>query len=508
MKKLIKFFPDIVTCFFVLLFCYAAISKILDFENFQVQIGQSPLLSAFAEFISYAVIVLELIIVLLLLFPIVRRAGLYASTALMSAFTVYIFLILNYSDFIPCSCGGILEKLGWTEHLIFNIVCVIAGILAILMNDHEKEHPIRKTGFIIVFSNIVSCVLIVFLFFSSEYIIKKDNNFTRRFLIHPVVEDVVFDLKVNSFYFAGSDENNIYLGNHTAPLLLTSIDHELKFLKQRKINLVNKNFPFRNLQVQVFDKRFYLYDGTVPVIYRGDISDLRGQLVSYNDAYFTQLVPVDTAKFALRTQSRTNQNYTLALLHLYPSPKVYLHQGILQKQIDGVFDSDGNLLRINNNGNLVYSYSYRNQFMVMNRDMKLLSRLKTIDTVGTAQIKVTKLADGRRKMSAPPVKINKGSTANRNLLFIHSASMAKNESAKAWDEVSVVDMYFLNKQEYAGSFYIKNRKGAKLSKMIANDQYLFVLMGTELIRYRFTKPIKKLYRSGEAENLQQRVGTN
>lgn len=32
----------------VLLFVYAAISKLLDFENFRIQLGQSPLLSAFA----------------------------------------------------------------------------------------------------------------------------------------------------------------------------------------------------------------------------------------------------------------------------------------------------------------------------------------------------------------------------------------------------------------------------------------------------------------------------
>ena len=118
----------------------------MDFENFQVQIGQSPLLSAFAEFISYAVIIIELIIVLLLMLQRSRIAGLYASTALMSAFTMYIFLILNYSDFIPCSCGGILEKLGWSEHLIFNIVCIILGVLAILVYNKKNKYPLQRTG--------------------------------------------------------------------------------------------------------------------------------------------------------------------------------------------------------------------------------------------------------------------------------------------------------------------------------------------------------------------------
>jgi hypothetical protein len=33
-----------ISIFFILLFCYAAISKIMDFEKFQIQIKDSPLL--------------------------------------------------------------------------------------------------------------------------------------------------------------------------------------------------------------------------------------------------------------------------------------------------------------------------------------------------------------------------------------------------------------------------------------------------------------------------------
>lgn len=112
MKHIPRYLPSIVSYFFILLFCYAAISKILDIENFQVQIAQSPLLSAYASFIPYTVILIELLTVLFLSIPKYRAAGLYGSFGMMSAFTVYIYLILNHSDFVPCSCGGILEKMG------------------------------------------------------------------------------------------------------------------------------------------------------------------------------------------------------------------------------------------------------------------------------------------------------------------------------------------------------------------------------------------------------------
>lgn len=94
-----------------LLFIYAATSKVIDFENFQVQIGQSPMLSAFASYLAYAVPLVELGISILLINSRWRTMGLVLSFSLMVMFTAYIYIILNYSSFVPCSCGGLLEEL-------------------------------------------------------------------------------------------------------------------------------------------------------------------------------------------------------------------------------------------------------------------------------------------------------------------------------------------------------------------------------------------------------------
>ena len=125
MSKILQFTQQAFIYFFIILFVYAAVSKLTDFENFQVQVAQSPLLSAFATPIAYGVVLGELIIALMLCFTKSRLLGLYLFLVFMTAFTVYIFLILNYSPFVPCSCGGVLEKMGWWEHLWFNgVVCL------------------------------------------------------------------------------------------------------------------------------------------------------------------------------------------------------------------------------------------------------------------------------------------------------------------------------------------------------------------------------------------------
>jgi len=131
--KTINFIVNTICCLYALLFTYAATSKLLDFTTFRVQLGQSPLLNAFADWISISVPGIEIIIAFVLLIPKYRLIGLYASYLLMAMFTMYIYIILNYSAFVPCSCGGILQKMTWNEHLFFNIVFILLAIIAILI---------------------------------------------------------------------------------------------------------------------------------------------------------------------------------------------------------------------------------------------------------------------------------------------------------------------------------------------------------------------------------------
>lgn len=134
MKKQIV---NIISYSFILLFLYAAANKLMDFQKFKVQLGQSPLLTDYAIAIAWLIPIIEIVISIMLVFQRTLLAGLYASFGLMVLFTAYIIIILNFAERIPCSCGGILENLGWTEHLLFNIVFVILGIVAVIIQSKE-----------------------------------------------------------------------------------------------------------------------------------------------------------------------------------------------------------------------------------------------------------------------------------------------------------------------------------------------------------------------------------
>ena len=132
-----------ISCYaFVILFTYAAISKLIDLRLFKAQVSQSPLLIDHAEAIVWLVPIAELLISGLLLIPKTRLVGLYLSFGTMVAFTTYIIAILKFSDYVPCSCGGILSSMGWTSHLVFNLAFVLLAIIAIwTMHKEQNESP-------------------------------------------------------------------------------------------------------------------------------------------------------------------------------------------------------------------------------------------------------------------------------------------------------------------------------------------------------------------------------
>lgn len=75
--KLQTVFLKIVSFLYIVLFTYASISKLIDFENFQTQLGQSPLLSSYAHYISFLAIIVILGLVLALSLPVSRIKALY-----------------------------------------------------------------------------------------------------------------------------------------------------------------------------------------------------------------------------------------------------------------------------------------------------------------------------------------------------------------------------------------------------------------------------------------------
>ncbi len=373
-----------ITCvLFALLFVYASISKLLDFERFQVQIAQSPILSVYAFWISRIVIAVELFAAGILLFARTKMLGLYTSIGLMGMFTAYIFIILFYSSFVPCSCGGILEKMTWESHLVFNVFFLVLGVTAVYLLNKMPEHKYRFGGKRPLFYStviiLVSCFLVAGLFLSSEKIIHQQNPFIRRYeqsLVSPLRE---IDLKFNSYYFAGVVKDTVYLGNYTDPFHLLAVDLSGN-KKTIQLEFEPKGIPFQAIRIIIRGKDVYLLDGTVPCVYRGSIGKWKMNKELKNVPRFTAAQPIDSVSIAFRNNTGKNKAHILGVFGQENDEKIRYAPQLLQQQIDGIFDTDGMLLYDQELKLMVYSYYYRNEFFTADTRAVLQSRGHTIDT--------------------------------------------------------------------------------------------------------------------------------
>lgn len=137
-----KVIVEIICCLLILLFIYTGLNKMLDYDEFKFQLGRSPYLQSLSGFIAATLPTGELLVALLLVLKPTRLLGLYASYFLMLLFTGYIWMMLKYSYYLPCSCGGVLAALSWEDHLLFNAgftLLALAGVVLQTKMNWERK---------------------------------------------------------------------------------------------------------------------------------------------------------------------------------------------------------------------------------------------------------------------------------------------------------------------------------------------------------------------------------
>jgi len=131
---------EIISFLLTLLFVYAAAAKLLEETNFRHQLSLSPFVGQYAGTIAIVLPTVELATAALLTVKNKRFYGLLASLVLMFVFTGYIAAMLLSGIDLPCSCGGVISSLSWKEHLIFNLIFLALTILAIVMEEKERDY--------------------------------------------------------------------------------------------------------------------------------------------------------------------------------------------------------------------------------------------------------------------------------------------------------------------------------------------------------------------------------
>lgn len=124
----------------IFLFAYTGFSKLMNTALFERTLGEAPLIGNLASLIAYLLPVGELGIALMLFVPRFRGTGFLLSFLLLILFSLYIIGLLLFSENLPCSCGGVLQRLGWGEHLLLNGVFMAMAAGGWYLSKNHQRH--------------------------------------------------------------------------------------------------------------------------------------------------------------------------------------------------------------------------------------------------------------------------------------------------------------------------------------------------------------------------------
>ena len=165
------------------------------------------------------------------------------------------------------------------------------------------------------------------------------------------------------------------------------------------------------------------------------------------------------------------------------------YPGILTKQIDGLFCTDGVLNYDHGTQKLVYTYYYRNEYILLDKDLNIIKTGHTIDTTNAAHIKVAKInSDKSVTLAAPPEFVNLRSSLSGNWLFIHSPVKAINEQENEFANNSVIDVYTVSNDKYRFSIHIPDLNHKKISALQVRETNLYVIQDKFLTIFRLNLP--------------------
>ncbi len=97
--------------------------------------------------------------------------------------------------------------------------------------------------------------------------------------------------------------------------------------------------------------------------------------------FFSNGISLTSNNFAFRKYDQILKQNILAKNSFNPgSSPVIESKDLLQKQVDGIFCTDGMMSYCKKSGKLIYVYYYRNQFICADSNLHLIYRGNTIDT--------------------------------------------------------------------------------------------------------------------------------
>jgi hypothetical protein len=302
------------------------------------------------------------------------------------------------------------------------------------------------------------------------------NGFAR--MIHATVQPGhSIPLSRGRYDFAGVIGEYCYLYQVEKP------DRLLEVYDGQLTDTLFLNNPFdqsRAAEIKIAFPFFYWSDLSQYTVYTGSATHWNLKDEFPHPTFYAESLPTPSSVY-YRTHNIEKDLYQLSK---YTREDTLEGEGLLEKQLDGLFCTDGMLRFDEETDQIVYIYFYRNEFICADTTLTLLYRRNTIDTTSRARISVSS-HDGYRTLSSPPHVVNRLATTYQGKLFVNSNLIADNEQPNEFSRMDVIDVYSLSTGDYGFSFYLPQLSGNRFTRFTLYEGTLYALYTDALVTYPF-----------------------
>lgn len=128
-------FIQINTLILLFVLVYTGLAKWINFNEFSRSMYSQPLPRWLTSILIYLIPTVEIIAAIMLIPQQIRQWGLWITSILMTAFTVYVFYIrFSALENTTCPCGGLFSQLNWNQHTWVNTLITMLAITTTLLN--------------------------------------------------------------------------------------------------------------------------------------------------------------------------------------------------------------------------------------------------------------------------------------------------------------------------------------------------------------------------------------
>lgn len=348
-----------------------------------------------------------------------------------------------------------------------------------------------KKGIYILLTVVLSAVFVFLLHQKSKRLQYQNNTFVRLFPPHFLTNAKTINHNIAQPKILGITSDDVFISSLSNPTRFKAINYHTGKMIDKEVTIAdNDKIAWRALTLHINPPNLYLSEGITPSILSGDIKSMSPIRKNIDSIYFSICLPISSNEYLFKSIDPKLEQNVLIKYRLDTLGNTQKHY-ILEKQIDGIFCTDGGLLYNEMHNQIIYVYRYRNQFLCLDHKLNLIHQGKTIDTISKAKLKVKKIkteAKTEYVLANRPLTVNKRSYTYGNRLFIQSNLISKKENKVSFQKKSVIDVYSIKDTGYQYSFYIPAYSGDKIIDFAVYGSILVALYDHQLIAFKMVYP--------------------